>query len=86
MELYTPDIYGNLQLYHLLIYLVVYFTPKKYDLNVIPTEAIPAGRESEVPVRRPDGEESIELIKISSRRSGTQNDSFIKYNINNMLL
>jgi hypothetical protein len=40
--------------------MIVYFTPKKYDLNVIPTEAIPAGRESEV-------EESIELIKISSR-------------------
>jgi len=47
--------------------MIVYFTPKKYDLNVIPTGAIPAGRESEVPVRRPDGEESIELIKISSR-------------------
>jgi hypothetical protein len=67
--------------------MIVYFTPKKYDLNVIPTEAIPArrlaagqaGRESEV-------EESIEFIKISSRRAGTRNDSFTKYNINNMLL
>ena len=48
--------------------MIVYFTPKKYDLTVIPTEAIPAGRESEVPVRRPDGEESIELIKISRLR------------------
>ncbi len=44
--------------------MIVYFTPKKYDLNVIPTEA---NEVSEVPVRRPDGEESIELIKISSR-------------------
>jgi len=43
--------------------MIVYFTPKKYDLNVIPTEAIPAGRESEV-------EESIELIKISRLRPG----------------
>jgi hypothetical protein len=66
---------------------IVYFTPKKYNLNVIPIGAIPAGlsggqttgRESEV-------EESIELIKISSRRTGTRNDSFTKYNINNMLL
>jgi len=24
--------------------MIVYFTPKKYDLNVIPTEAIPARR------------------------------------------
>jgi len=37
--------------------MIVYFTPKKYDLNVIPTEA------NEVSVV----EESIELIKISSR-------------------
>jgi len=28
--------------------MIVYFTLKKYDLNVIPTGAIPAGRESEV--------------------------------------
>jgi len=27
--------------------MIVYFTPKKYDLNVIPTGAIPTGRESE---------------------------------------
>jgi hypothetical protein len=59
--------------------MIVYFTPKKYDLNVIPTEAIPAGRESEA-------EESIELIKISSRQNGARNDSFTKSNINNMLL
>ncbi len=44
--------------------MIVYFTPKKYDLKVIPTEA---NEVSEVPVRRPDGEESFELIKISSR-------------------
>jgi len=71
---------------NLLFFMIVYFTPKKYDLNVIPTGAIPAGRESEMPIRRPDGEESIELIKISSRQTGTRNDSFTKYNINNMLL
>jgi len=50
---------------------------EKYDLTVIPTEAIPAG----CPVARrwagrakclsgADGEESIELIKISSRQTG----------------
>jgi hypothetical protein len=43
--------------------MIVYFTPKKYDQKVIPTEAIPAGRESEV-------EESIEIIKISRLRPG----------------
>ncbi len=64
--------------------MIVYFTPKKYDLNVIPTGV---NEVSEVPVRRPDGEESIELIKISSRYiGGTRNDSFTKSNINNMLL
>ncbi len=36
-------------------YMIVYFTPKKYDLNVILTEA---NEVSEV-------EESVELIKIS---------------------
>jgi hypothetical protein len=56
--------------------MIVYFTPKKYDLKVIPTGA---NEVSEV-------EESIELIKISSRQTGTRNDSFTKYNINNMLL
>ncbi len=45
--------------------MAVYFTPKKYDLKVIPTEA---SEVSEVPVRRPDGEESIELMKISRLR------------------
>ncbi len=38
--------------------MIVYFTPKKYDLNVIP---IRANEVSEV-------EESIELIKISRLR------------------
>jgi hypothetical protein len=38
--------------------MIVYFTPKKYYLNVIPTEA---NEVSEV-------EESIELIKISRLR------------------
>jgi len=38
--------------------MIVYFPPKKYDLNVIPTEA---NEVSEV-------EESIELIKISRLR------------------
>ncbi len=38
--------------------MIVYFAPKKYDLNVIPTEA---NEVSEV-------EESIELIKISRLR------------------
>jgi len=46
-----------------LFYIIVYFTPKKYDLNVIPTEAISVCRESEV-------EESIKLIKISRLRPG----------------
>jgi len=40
--------------------MIVYFTPKKYDLNVIPTEA---NEVSEV-------EESIEIIKISWLRPG----------------
>jgi len=51
----------------IIINMIVYFTPKKYDLNVIPTEA---NEVSEVPVRRPDGEESIELIKISQLPPG----------------
>jgi hypothetical protein len=38
--------------------MIVYFTPKKYDLNAIPTEA---NEVSKV-------EESIELIKISRLR------------------
>ncbi len=32
--------------------MIVYFTSKKYDLKVIPTEA---NEVSEVPVRRPEG-------------------------------
>jgi hypothetical protein len=47
--------------------MIVYFTPKKYDLKIIPTEAIPArrlatgqaGRESEVPVRWLDGQSPV---------------------------
>ncbi len=50
---------------NLLFFMIFYFTPKKYDLNVIPTGA---NEVSEVPVRRPDREESIELIKISRLR------------------
>jgi hypothetical protein len=53
----------------ILFYYLLY--SEKYYLKVIPSEA---NEESEVPVRRPDGqspasdgEESIELIKISSR-------------------
>ncbi len=63
--------------------MIVYFTPKKYYLKVIRVKqsrpvrpALPDFWESEafvrcrrLPVRLADGEEYIELIKISSRKA-----------------
>jgi hypothetical protein len=70
-------------------HMIVYFTPKKYDLNVILNKASPARQDG---IARQAGlscarrEEFIELIKISSWEDMIRNDNLTKYNINNVLL